>query len=84
MSFPPPSVPAEPPDAPKIKPGKVWYWIGGLLVAVGVIGGLVLALAGFLNLKNAIEDFGRFTTATSRRCWRSSSAASAIPRRPPT
>ena len=60
MSFPPPSVPAEPPDAPKIKPGKVWYWIGGLLVAVGVIGGLVLALAGFLNLKNAIEDFGRF------------------------
>ncbi len=60
MSFPPPSVPAEPPEAPKIKPGKVWYWIGGLLVAVGVIGGLVLALAGFLNLKNAIEDFGRF------------------------
>ena len=48
------------PRTPKIKPGKVWYWIGGLLVAVGVIGGLVLALAGFLNLKNAIEDFGRF------------------------
>ncbi len=64
MSYPPPSVPSDsPPSAgerPKIKPGKGWYWVGGLLLVVGLIGGAVLGLVGVLNLKNSIEDFGRF------------------------
>ena len=61
MSFPPPSVPQESPATPtKIKPGKGWYWLGALLLAGGLLGGLALAVAGFLNLKNTVEDFGRF------------------------
>ena len=41
-------------------PGKGWYWLGGLLLAVGILGGLALGVAGILNLKNTIDDFGRF------------------------
>ena len=53
MSFPPPSVPQESPTTPtKIKPGKGWYWLGALLLAGGLLGGLALAVAGFLSLKN--------------------------------
>ncbi|HEX6786420.1 MAG TPA: hypothetical protein VF076_04445 [Acidimicrobiales bacterium] len=61
MSFPPPSVLQESPATPtKIKPGKGWYWLGALLLAGGLLGGLALAVAGFLSLKNTVEDFGRF------------------------
>ena len=61
MSFPPPSVPQESPTTPtKIKPGKGWYWLGALLLAGGLLGGLALAVAGFLSLKNSVDDFGRF------------------------
>ena len=64
MSYPPPSVPSDSPpptgERPKIKPGKGWYWLGGLLLAGGLIGGAVLGLIGVLNLTNSIEDFGRF------------------------
>jgi hypothetical protein len=61
MSFPPPSVPQESPATPtKIKPGKGWYWLGALLLAGGLLGGLALAVAGFLTLKNTVDDFGRF------------------------
>ncbi len=60
MSLPPPNVPAEAPAAARIKPGKRWYWLGGILLAVGLLGGLALGVAGALTLKNSIEDFGRF------------------------
>ena len=61
MSFPPPSVRQESPATPtKIKPGKGWYWLGALLLAGGLLGGLALAVAGFLSLKNSVDDFGRF------------------------
>ena len=61
MSFPPPSVPQEYSATPtKIKPGKGWYWLGALLLAGGLLGGLALAVAGFLSLKNTVDDFGRF------------------------
>jgi hypothetical protein len=64
MSYPPPSVPNDsPPPAggrPKIKPGKGWYWVGALLIAGGLLGGAALGVAGVLNLRNSIEDFGRF------------------------
>ena len=64
MSYPPPSVPIDSPpltgERPKIKPGKGWYWVGALLIAGGLLGGAALGIAGVLNLKNSIEDFGRF------------------------
>ena len=64
MSYPPPSVPSDssPPtgERPKIKPGKGWYWVGGLLIAGGLLGGAALGAAGFVNMVNSIEDFGRF------------------------
>ena len=46
MSLPPPTVPTEAPTAARIKPGKRWYWVGGILLAVGLIGGLVLGVVG--------------------------------------
>jgi hypothetical protein len=63
MSLPPPTVPSEPSATAKIKPGKGWYWLGGILIAVGIVGGLALGIAGVLNLKNTIDDFGRFKVA---------------------
>ena len=70
MSYPPPSVPIDSPpltdsrpltgERPRIKPGKGWYWVGALLIAGGLLGGAALGIAGVLNLRNSIEDFGRF------------------------
>ena len=78
MSFPPPSVPQESPATPtKIKPGKGWYWLGALLLAGGLLGGLALAVAGFLNLKNTVEDFGRFKVTNGQGRRRSASRSRA-------
>jgi hypothetical protein len=60
MSFPPPTVPAEPPAPAKIKPGKGWYWVGSIVLAAGILGAIALGLAGFFQLKSTVEDFGRF------------------------
>ena len=60
MSFPPPTLTPEPPAPTKIKPGKGWYWVGGLLLAGGILGAIALAIAGVLHLKGTIDDFGRF------------------------
>lgn len=60
MSFPPPTSPYEPLTSTKIKPGKGWYWLGGLLIAGGIIGGIALGIAGVVRFISAIDDFGRF------------------------
>ena len=45
---------------PEDQAGRGWYWVGALLIAGGLLGGAALGIAGVLNLKNSIEDFGRF------------------------
>jgi len=59
MSFPPPMALSEP-TQPKIKPGKFWYWLGGLLIAAGIIGGIVIGVVGVARLIDSINNFGRF------------------------
>jgi hypothetical protein len=63
MSFPPPTTPYPSAQPAKIKPGKGWYWLGGLLVAGGILGGLAIGIAGVVRLVKTIEDFGRFKVA---------------------
>jgi hypothetical protein len=65
MSFPPPTT-AEPTTPTKIKPGKVWYVIGALVLAVGIIGGVVLGVVGVVRFMNTVEDFGRFRVVDGR------------------
>src|SRR5262245_27123656 len=60
MSFPPPTAPLETSTPTKIKPGKGWYWLGALLIAAGVIGGIALGVAGVVRFINSIDGFGRF------------------------
>jgi hypothetical protein len=60
MSFPPPTPPQAPPSPKKIKPGKGWYWLGGLLIAGGIIGAIALGVAGVVRFISALDDFGRF------------------------
>jgi hypothetical protein len=60
MSFPPPTAPYQSAPARKIKPGKGWYWLGGLLVAAGILGGLAIGIAGVVRFVKTVEDFGRF------------------------
>ncbi len=47
------------PFAPEIKPSVLWYWIGGLLLVAGVIGGVVWGVVGFSRMMDQIEDFQR-------------------------
>jgi hypothetical protein len=60
MSFPPPTPPQPPPSSKSIKPGKGWYWLGGLLIAGGIIGAIALGVAGVVRFISALDDFGRF------------------------
>jgi len=59
MQFPPPT-PLEQATPARIKPGKRWYWIGAILLAVGLIGGITIGTIGVVRLVNTIDDFGRF------------------------
>src|SRR6266540_6960066 len=60
MSFPPPTALPEPARPAKITPGKGWYWLGALLVAGGIIGGVVVGIVGVVRLIDTIDNFGRF------------------------
>jgi hypothetical protein len=48
------------PTQAKIKPGKFWYWLGGLLIAAGIIGGIAIGVVGVARLIDSINNFGRF------------------------
>ncbi len=41
------------------RPSAVWYWVGGALIAAGVIGAVLWFITGFMRLDDAIDDFGR-------------------------
>lgn len=54
---PPPSAPAV--DAP-IKPGRRWYWIGGILIAAGIITLVALIGVWAIQTSNTVDKFARF------------------------
>ncbi|TQN28438.1 hypothetical protein FHX37_3783 [Haloactinospora alba] len=63
MSTPPSSVPSE------IRPRKLWFWIGGALIVLGVGGGITGFVLGMVNLAGATSTEAEFTppeTATFR------------------
>jgi hypothetical protein len=63
MTYATPTAPAPAPAvaAPaKIKPGRIWYWIGALLIAAGVVGAISLIIAGIVGMSRTVDDFARF------------------------
>ena len=63
MTYTTPTAPAPAPAvaAPaKIKPGRIWYWIGALLIAAGVVGAISLIIAGIVGMSRTVDDFARF------------------------
>jgi hypothetical protein len=51
--------PAYPPARPKLRPSAAWYWIGGVLIALGVIGFLVVLSIWFVRASDAVDKFAR-------------------------
>jgi hypothetical protein len=43
----------------KIRPSAAWYWIGGVLIALGVIGFFVVLSIWFLRTSDAVDKFAR-------------------------
>jgi hypothetical protein len=43
----------------KIRPGAGWYWIGGVLIAAGVIGALVILGIWVARTSDAVDNFAR-------------------------
>jgi hypothetical protein len=43
-----------------IKPGKKWYVIGALLIALGIGGGVALGVVGFVSVTRTVDHFARF------------------------
>jgi hypothetical protein len=43
----------------KIRPSVAWYWIGGLLIAAGVIGALVILGIWAARASDAVDNFAR-------------------------
>jgi hypothetical protein len=41
------------------RPSRIWYWVGGALVATGVAIAAVLIVGGVLGFKDRIDDFQR-------------------------
>jgi hypothetical protein len=65
MSYQQVAPPAPPPPAPAaqppIKPGKRWYWIGGILIAAGIITAVVLIAVWAIRTSDTVDKFARFT-----------------------
>ncbi len=63
MSYQPMAPPAPAPAAvtprPKIKPSTAWYWIGGVLIALGVIGFFVVLGIWLAQASDAVDKFAR-------------------------
>ena len=43
-----------------IKPGKKWFVVGALLIALGVGGGVALGIGGFASVTRTVDHFARF------------------------
>ncbi|HKA05137.1 MAG TPA: hypothetical protein VKD67_12440, partial [Acidimicrobiales bacterium] len=53
---PPPAAPAQEP----IKPGRRWYWIGGILIAAGVATAVTLIAVWLVRTSDTVDKFARF------------------------
>ena len=42
-----------------LRPAAIWFWIGGLLVAAGVIGAIVWGVSGFAAIDDEVDAFER-------------------------
>src|SRR5262245_59691257 len=54
------SAPAPPSPARKIKPSAAWYWIGAILIALGIAGAIAMIVVGAVSVSNTVDKFGRF------------------------
>ena len=54
--------------APVVKPGKLWYWLGALLMLVGIIVGAVMAVQAFQALSKTVDGFGRVRVPGGENC----------------
>jgi hypothetical protein len=54
--------PAPPTSAPagKIKPSAAWYWIGAILIFLGIAGAAGLITTGLVSTSRTVDRFGRF------------------------
>jgi len=63
MAPPPPPAPATTTTGPvvptKIRPSAAWYWIGGVLIAAGIIGALVILGIWAARASDAVDNFAR-------------------------
>jgi hypothetical protein len=55
---PPPPAAAPPPSEP-IKPGRRWYWIGGLLIAAGIATAVTLLIVWAVRTSDTVDKFAR-------------------------
>jgi hypothetical protein len=55
----PATAPVTPSSRAKIRPSAAWYWIGGVLIALGVIGFFVVLSIWFLRASDAVDKFAR-------------------------
>ncbi len=64
MSYQQVAPPAPPPPAPPaqepIKPGKRWYWIGGILIAAGIATAITLIAVWLVRTSDTVDKFARF------------------------
>jgi hypothetical protein len=59
-----PPAPPPPPPAPvtqePIKPGRRWYWIGGILIALGIATAVTLIAVWLVRTSDTVDKFARF------------------------
>ena len=52
----------------KLRPTKFWFWLGGLLIASGVIGGIAIASSAFVVFSGTIDNFARVSVPNTQGC----------------
>jgi hypothetical protein len=57
---PPPPAPPPPVAQERIKPGRRWYWIGGILIAAGIAAAVTLIAIWLVRTSDTVDKFARF------------------------
>ncbi len=64
MIWPPPGAPGTETPKADIRPKARWFWIGGGIIVLGIVGAILFAILGFFGIADKVDNFARVSPGT--------------------